>query len=231
MIRNQLSLDDTLKKKIYITLLVILLLLFAVSFLENISKDGELNNLKQNLQQLDLKNQKFKTELTSKGDSLSVQRQIILSQKEAINNGLIEIKRLKNIKSKVQVVTKTKVDSIFIPYNQIVFDSTSRNEIPKFKSFFNYKDPKDWYSINGFANQKGITIDSLWVKNDYSIYIADKKIGLFKKAKPSVLLVNKNPYTETIKMNNVVIKYDKPFYKKNWFWIAIGAVGGILIMR
>ncbi len=226
-------LNDNLKKKIYRTLSIILVLVCIVTILDSCQQEIVNKDLKRNLSKLNLENQSFKTELTEKGDSIAIQSQIILSQKEAINNGLIEIERLKNIKSKVSVVTKTKIDTVFIPYSTISYDSTSlsdKDEL-KFKNYFNYKDKDDWFTINGFATQKGIGIDSLWVKNDYSIYIADQKLGLFKKAEPSVMLINRNPYTETIKMNNVVIKYYKPFYKKNWFWGGLGLVGGFILAK
>jgi ADP-heptose:LPS heptosyltransferase len=77
------------------------------------------------------------------------------------------------------------------------------------------------------------TIENItkYFKNDYSIYIADRKMGLFKKAQPEVLLLNKNPFTETIQMSNVVIVVEKPFYKKNLFWAGAGLIGGFLLSK
>lgn len=222
--------DDYLMKKLYRVLFVIAVMFLLVSLLDSCEKDQQNKRLQENLSKIDLENQKFKNEVNEKNETISSQSQLLLTQKEAIDNGLIEIERLKNIKSKVRVVTETKIDTLFIPYNNTVIDTASNGKL-EYKNYFDYFEPKGWYSIKGYASNFGLNIDSLRVKNDYSIYIADKKLGLFKKPEPQVLLLNKNPYTETIKMSNVVIVVEKPFYKKNLFWGGVGLFGGFLLAK
>lgn len=222
---------DDIKKKFYKILFLISVLICMLLFSKGCEQKKINNNLISNISQLNFKNQKFKTQLTKTGDSINIQNQIILTQKQAIDNGLIEIERLKKIKSRVSVITKTKIDTLFIPYDKIIKDTIYENEIYSFKKFFNYKDPKDWFSLNGYVTDKGIGLDNIYVKNDYTIYIADTKLGLFKKSVPSVLLVNRNPNTQTISMNNLVIKNYKPFYKENWFWGGVGLIGGFIIAK
>jgi len=74
-------------------------------------------------------------------------------------------------------------------------------------------------------------IDSLNIKNDFSIYIADKKLNFLRKANPEVILLNKNPYTQTVKMHNIVIQYEQPFYNNKYIWAGIGFVGGVLLSK
>lgn len=222
--------SDILMKKVYRMLFIISVMLVLVFAMESCEKERQNQRLANNLSKIDLENQKFKTELNKKNEKITSQSQIILTQKEAIDNGLIEIEKLKNIKSKVRVVTETKIDTVFIPYTKTVID-TSFNGKLEYKNYFDYIEPKGWYSISGFASNLGLNIDSLRVKNDYSIYIADKKLGLFKKAEPQVILLNKNPYTETVQMSNVVIVVEKPFYKKNLFWSGVGLLGGYLLAK
>jgi len=50
------------------------------------------------------------------GDYIASQEQLLLTKDEAIEAGLLEIERLKNVKSKVRVVTETKVDTIFAAF-------------------------------------------------------------------------------------------------------------------
>ena len=104
-------------------------------------------------------------------------------------------------------------------------------EIFDYKNYFDYKEPKGWYSISGYATNLGIGIDSLRIKNDFSIYIADKKLNIFGKSNPEVILLNKNPYTETIKMHNIVIRYEQPFYNNKYLWAGLGFVGGVLLAK
>jgi hypothetical protein len=221
---------DVLKNKVYRILLLITLLFLAMSIFNSCEKDKENQNLLRNISSLDIDSQRFKTEIKKNGQKINSQNQIILTQKQAINNGLIEIEGLKRVKSKVSVVTSTKIDTVFIPYNRVVIDTSSSNQI-QYRNYFDYQEPKGWYSIGGYSSELGISIDSLRIKNDFSIYIADKKVNLFGKSNPEVLLVNKNPYTETIQMRNIVITIYKPFYKKNYFWAGVGFVGGYLLAK
>ena len=223
-------LTETVKKKVYRSLSIFILFLLAISMLDACERDKVNKNLLRNIESLDITNQKFKTELNKNKEKVTSQNQIILTQQQAIDNGLIEIKKLKKIKSKVRLVTNTKIDTVFIPYNRVVIDSSSTEPI-QFRNYFDYQEPKGWYSLSGYASQLGIGIDSLRVKNDYSIYIADKKINIFGKSNPEVILLNKNPYTETIQMQNVVIKIYQPFYQKNVFWAGVGFVGGYLLAK
>ena len=223
-------LTEKVKKKAYRMLSMFALFLLIISMLDACERDKVNKNLLRNIQSLDITNQKFKTELNKNKEKVTSQNQIILTQQQAIDNGLIEIKKLKKIKSKVRIVTNTKIDTIFIPYNRVVIDSSSSEPI-QFRNYFDYQEPKGWYSLSGYASQLGIGIDSLRVKNDYSIYIADKKLNIFGKSNPEVLLLNKNPYTETIQMQNVVITVSRPFYQKNTFWAGVGFVGGFLLAK
>jgi|TARA_R110000803_G_scaffold91886_2_gene159358 hypothetical protein len=221
---------EVLMKKVYRILLLVTLLFLVISMLDSCEKDVQNKNLLRNISNLDIENQRFKTEIKKNGDKINSQSQIILTQKQAIDNGLIEIDGLKRIKSKVSVVTSTKIDTVFIPYNRVVVDSSSSSPI-QYRNYFDYQEPKGWYSISGYSSKLGIGIDSLRVKNDFSIYIADKKVNLFGKSNPEVLLINKNPYTETIQMQNVIITVYQPFYKKNSFWAGVGFVGGFLLAK
>jgi len=77
----------------------------------------------------------------------------------------------------------------------------------------------------------GIAIRELRIKNEYTITIADKKLGYFKTPLPSVILENKNPYTSTQEMQNVVIVKKEPFYRKPWFWTSVGVGVGLYLNR
>lgn len=218
-----------MEASIYRMALIIVSLLLTVSILDSCEKDRQNKNLQNNIAQLNFDKQKFETTITKNKQQLSSQSQIILTQKEAIKNGLIQIDRLKKIKSKVRVVTKTKIDTVYVPYTKKIIDTVSGKL--DYRNYFDYVEPNDWFKINGYASKNGLTIDSLSVKNELSIYIADKKLGLFRKSKPSVMVLSKNPYTETVEMSNVIIKNYKPFYKKNLFWGGLGLLGGFLLAR
>lgn len=217
-------------QKFYKNWFYVLLIFLIVQTVDSCEGHKKIQSLNSVIRNLDIENQKFKTDLNKKDEKVTSQAQIIISQKEAIRNGLIEIDKLKKIKSKVQIVTQTKVDTVYIEYYKTIIDSLNQEPFD-YKNYFDYQEPKGWYSINGYATNLGIGIDSLRVKNDFSIYIADKKLNLFGKSNPEVILLNKNPYTETIKMHNIVIQVEQPFYNNKLLWAGFGFVGGVLLAK
>jgi len=217
------------RTKIYQTSLLIVSLLFLLLLNEQCTQTHTINQLNSDIASLGIENQSFVTEVNKSKEKLSYQAQIVISQKQAIENGVLELKRIKKLKSKVSFETRTIIDTVFVPFKEVLEVVVDGKKENRFR--FKYDEPNGWFSINGYTNKEGIRIDNFTVKNDYSIYIADTKLSLFKKTNPEVLLVNKNPYTETIKMNNIVVKFNKPFYKKNLFWLGVGVAGGILIAK
>jgi hypothetical protein len=187
----------------------------------------ENNNLKKQVAVFKSENQAFSEEIIKDGQKMAEQEQLIVTQKQAIDAGLIKIKNLKNVKSQVRVETITKVDSFFVAFEPQ--DTLTADTI--FKKNFSYEDPKKWFSLSGVVLQSGVGISEMSVRNKYHITIADKKVGFFKAPKPSVVLVNENPYTQTEKMNNLVIDNKSPFYKRPWFWAAIGLGTGFYLTK
>ena len=183
----------------------------------------------------DLKNQKFESELNDKGEEIATQKQLILSQEEALQNNLVqieELKKYKRIKSKTEIVTKTEIDTVYVAYEPINENDSTYVPIPDgFFRNFSYTEKDDWYKFSGSVSEKGLTMNNMEIKNKYSLLIADKKLGLFSKPEPQVILTNSNPYTNTVSMNNVQIKFEKPFYKKEWFWFVLGATTTTVILK
>lgn len=219
------------KKKIHFILLIFVCLLYIFSKYNNIKLQNHNQNLQSNIKKLDIDNQKFQTEINQNKEKVTFQNQVILTQKAAIEKGKIEVEKLKNIKSKVSFVTNTQKDTIFITYSNTISDTSFLNQDKHYKNLFQYQDNAGWFSLSGYATELGVGIDSLKIKNEFSVYIADKKINFFRKSQPQVILLNKNPYTETIKMNNIVIKVDEPFYQRNVFWAGVGFFGGFVLRK
>ena len=218
-------------KVIILALLVVVCLLF----LRSCQLEKDYNRVSSALTVADLKNQKFETELNEKGEQLATQKQLILSQEEALENNLLqieELKKYKRIKSKTEIVTKTEIDTVYVAYEPINENDSTYVPIPDgFFRNFSYTEKDDWYKFSGSVSEKGLTMNNMEIKNKYSLLIADKKLGLFSKPEPQVILTNSNPYTNTVSMNNVQIKFEKPFYKKEWFWFVLGATTTTVILK
>ena len=207
--------------------LLSLFALISLCFLlfTNCKKQQDYERLQSALQKAQFDASNFHQELTDANERISTQQQLILTQKEAIESGLLEIDRLKNVKSQVRFVTQTKIDTIFADFVTPIDTNQERNNIDRFK----VTDP--WYSFEGYVMPVGVAITDLQIKNEYSLTIADKKLGFFKTPEPSVILINKNPYTYTEEMQNIVIVKKERFYRKPWFWTSVGVGVGLYINR
>lgn len=190
---------------------------------------AELKEYKDQMLKFELDEQKFLEKIDENGKRIVEQEQIILSQKDAIDNHLVEIKNLKKIKSQVIVNTITKVDSVFIPF---VSDTTIKDTlvldnyivVPKRFSLLD-----EWYSFDGIIKKEGVLLDSISFNNELSLTIGNKSMGLFKKPKPIVLVEYSNPHVRTTAMQNIIIKDDLKFYDRKSFWYGTGVVSGVAV--
>tara|TARA_R110000824_G_scaffold40986_8_gene122439 strand:+ start:3034 stop:3705 length:672 start_codon:yes stop_codon:yes gene_type:complete len=193
------------------------------------SSNAEMQDFKDQVMLFKDKEQVFIETENKRGEKIAEQQQIIMTQKDALDLGLLEIENLKKIKSQVKVVTRTVVDSVFIPFGEvdtsnsggITFDVIS---VPKEFSLLD-----EWYSLSGTVKKNGLFLDTLSFNNKTAITIGMESRGVFKSPRPVVVVKHENPYTYTTKMSNVVIKNKLRFYDKKSFWLGTGVVIGIII--
>ena len=215
------------KKNGLIVLLSVVILFLVCGYYNS---KAELSDFKKQILKFELSEQKYLETISENGARLVEQEQIILTQEDAIQNNLLEINRLKKIKSQVVVNTITQIDSVFVPFivDSIVNDTnilpTNYISVPKRFSLID-----EWYSVNGKIKLNGLLIDSLSFNNELSLTIGNKSQGLFKKSQPVVLVEYSNPYVRTTSMQNIIIKDELRFYDKKSFWYGVGFSTGILI--
>ena len=217
--------------KFYRAMLVVLLIAVILLVWDGCSKSAQLSLFKKRVSNLNLKAQVFNETIGSDKRRMAEQQQIILSQEDAINNGILMINDFNNIESQVRVETRTQIDSVFIPFERVKIDSQVVYQCFDRK----FKLVTDEYGIFGITKQEGVLLDSLYFDGGLAITIGTKSAGFLKKAEPVVEVKYTNPYIRTKSMQNVVIKEDLKWYdrKRNWFGIGIGLglVGTYLIMK
>lgn len=214
---------DKIKAFVFKYASILLLVVVALLFFQNCQRQKDYDRVRQALIATQAETQVFEETINENNEKIASQAQIILTQKEAIDAGLLEINRLKNVKSQVQVVTNTLVDTIYAE-----FDPPADTTRPDQRTFSILD---EWYSMNGVVDVSSIAIRDLQIKNEFTLTIADKKLGFFKTPQPSVILVNKNPYTSTQEMQNIVVVKKERFYRKPWFWTGVGIGVGYLITK
>lgn len=218
-------------QKVYKLSLVVLLVAVILLVWDGCSKDAQLALFKKRVSNLNLKAQVFNETIGSDKRRMAEQQQTILTNKEALQQGLLMINDFNNVKSQVIVKTRTQIDSVFIPFEvvkrdtQIVYTSFDKRFILVTKD----------YAIYGQSLRNGVRLDSLFFDSQATITIGNKSQGIFRKSKPVVQINYDNPYIQTTSMQNVIIQEDLKWYdrKRNWFGIGmgLGLVGTYFIMK
>lgn len=195
-------------------------------------KTAQLSNFSNQLSNFKISEQEYLQSLSADGELILEQNQVILSQKEALNFNLIEINRLKKVQSQVKIVSKIKIDSVFIPFHDTLYIDTTHSDLNSFKGLIKvprkFSKINEHYSFNGMIIKNGILLDSVRFNNEMTLTFGLKSVGIFKKPKPVLDIMYKNPYITTSSLNNIVIKNQLKWYEKKPFFIGLGFVGGIL---
>ena len=217
--------------KLYNLSLVVLLVAIIFLVWDGCSKDAQLSAYKNKMNHFKLKAQVFEEKVDENGRRIAEQEQIILTQEEALSNDVLMLNDFRKVQSQVQLTTRTKIDSVYIPYEVVKTDTQVVYQCVDRKFQLITKD----YSIFGNTLKDGVLLDSIYFDSKSTITIGYKSSGFLKKAQPIVEVRYDNPYMRTTAMQNVVIQEELKWYdkKKNWFGIGIGLgmVGTYLIMK
>ena len=154
--------------------------------------------------------------INEKGEEVTTQEQLLITEKQAKEMLLLENESLKNIKSKTKIITKTEIKEVFIRYDSTIFVPDSLSDSTFIAQGFKIED--EWYGIKGITLKEGIYIDKISFNNEISTVIGYKKDkglkNIFKSSYPVVEVINSNPYSSVVKMENIVIKPEKKkFYQ------------------
>jgi uncharacterized protein YcfL len=218
--------------KYYKASLVVLLIAVILLVWDGCSKSAQLSVFKENVKKLNYQSELFKETIGKNKKRIAEQKQIILSQADAIDMGLLMINDMRKVKSQLRLVTKTKIDSVFIPYDKI---DTQFLNTPCAFSERKLRLSDEYFSFYAVSKENGLLVDSLWFNNESTITIGNKSRGFFRKSEPIVKVEYSNPYVSTSSMQNVVIKNELKWYDKKGVWFGIGAflglAGGIFLIN
>lgn len=222
------------KTAIYI--ICIALLVLAILFIRY-----GISNLKDQVNQITTahnilsdQNQEYQLIISRQGDSLKVTKQIILSQKQAIEMGILNEKELKDkyLKEVNNVVKLSEEVSILKKQGKFV-DTVY---IDNFNSYEWIRLPFDvafgdkWYNLSLTINETPL-LNSLITYSEPTITIGTIKKGVFKKPEKVTIYENANPYIKLKSIESITIKEQTKWYQTTWFKIGAGFIGGALIIE
>ena len=108
----------------------------------------------------------------------------------------------------------------------------------KLPAHFSYK--SEWIDLGASVQYpEGLILQpgQLVVRSEPVITIGernryDSRIrNFFSQPDKVVLYENKNPHVQVVGMENVIIREQKKFYQRNWFWFTVGVATGIIVLN
>ena len=202
----------------------IVLLLFCRVVYGNIKT---LNDYKIEMRKFKLENLSFEDEINERGERIISQEQIILSQKDAIEQGLLEVNRLKKIKSQVSVVTETIIDTFIVNHTDTIVEYRNGDAFLKLPQSYLYE--TEHLNFGAEISKIGLKVNNISIFNTSSVTIGYKSNGLFRKKTPVVEIQNCNPYVMTNSVGNVIIKEKQNPLTDYKVWGGVGFILGLLI--
>ncbi len=206
----------------YYTVILFFVLIFGFGY----SQQRSISNYKNQLKKFQLENQSFQEEIDNNGNTIIEQEQIILSQKDAIAHGLLEIDRLKKVQSQVNIITTTIIDTVLVSHTDTVVEYINGDAFLKLPHVYNYN--TEFLSFNALIKKDGFTLNNLKLDNKTTISVGFKGQGLFKPDLAVVELKHSNPYIKTVGVTNVVVEEKNPLKDKR-LWGGLGFLLGLIV--
>jgi len=162
------------------------------------------------------------------GALIVTQNQQILSMADAMKV-LKKTKNVSKVSQQTQMGTKTSIVEKKIPvYFETIryVDSATMDTMDYMKLPYTFEYNDTWNNLQVTIDALDITLDTMSMKNNFTITIGEKSNGWLKESTPIVEIKSDNPYTDVTSVKNVTIK------KKNYFWstMLFGGVLGALTM-
>tara|TARA_R100001244_G_scaffold18708_1_gene19548 strand:- start:49 stop:693 length:645 start_codon:yes stop_codon:yes gene_type:complete len=213
-----------MKQKVITYALMLVVILLSLQLFGN---NAEFRNFKQQIAKFKKTELAYQEEVNKEGDRIIEQEQIILSQSDAIEQGLLEIGRLKRVNSQVHVVTNTIIDTIIVSHVDTVVQVINGNSYLKLPQSYSFND--EFINLNAKINEIGLNIDNITIFNESTITVGYKRIGFLKPLSPVIQIKNTNPYMLTQSVSNVVIEEKTDLLHDKRAWGVVGLFLGILI--
>ena len=209
------------------SLVIILGVVIALLSFSLIGKSIEHDNFKHQLSKFRKSEQSYQEVVDEQGDRIIEQEQILLSQSDAIEQGLLEIDRLKKVSSQVRIVTELVVDTLIMTHTDTVTITIDDNIYLKLPQSYSYS--SEFLSVKAEIGAMGLSLDNISIYNENVITIGYKKNGFLRPLLPVVIIKNTNPYMNTTQVSNIVIEPKTNLISDKRVWAVGGFILGILI--
>jgi len=229
-------------KKINRIIYVLLFIVIIVLLWRSCESERDRSKLISQLGDYKLKEKVFEVQRLKDSSTLATQTQTIMTQKEAISIGLLELeKSMKEVQSQVKQRSTTTIIEKQVPFIPDGYADTTgvvkneNGEVIRRDSIAvpsRFKLNEKWFNIDGLVKKDGLIIDSLSIPNKTIVTVGYKKAGFLNLSKDAVVQVkNENPYVNVTGLDNVVIKKKKKIWENPLVHIGVGVVLGYYITK
>lgn len=212
--------------------------LVLIIILQNGCNQKQINNLENQIGMLNVEKQTLQKTVNKLGDSLSIQKAIVISNQKIVDKYADSVFNLKKDKSKTiayyQNRIKTEIKQVLVPYlvdvpyPEYITDSFAREHMIIVPREFQV-DSSDYF-IEGVVKQEGVLIKDITIRDTLSGRFVEKKGGLFKDNTIEYQFINKNKHVHIEGMNSIIYKPEKKkFFNRVILPVAFGIVGGIFL--
>ena len=209
-------------KRIYIAVLsIICLILLSQLFKKCESEEVQLANI-------EALNSQTKVYKLKNGQLVTSVENLSYTNKQLKNSILMKDKKVKeltdkfsHIKSITKYVTNTKFDTISLVYTDSIPCNFERIG----------SDLKDWYHIAYKSNQKGVEITELSIPDSVIVATGDKRKWFWGKRTSITDITHANPFVETESIQHIEVVQPAKWYDSTILKIAVGFIGGILLLK
>jgi len=185
-------------------------------------------NQKVQLANIDSLNKELTTYELKNGQLVTSVENLVYSKEQLKKSLIMKDKKVKeltdkfsNIKSVTKFITKTKFDTITLAYKDSV-----PCDFEKTDSVL-----KEWYHIAYKSNQKGITITELSIPDSVIVASGEKRKWFWGKRTSVTDITHANPFVETESIQHVEVQAPAKWYDSTILKIALGFIGGILLIK
>lgn len=231
-----------MNRRLKIVIIAFIILCLISWFIDSCNQSKINKKLVEQLSEYQIENKKFRAERQKDSSLIVTQNQTIMTQKEAIRLGLLEIdKRIKQVESQLQAKINVRViekDVPFVPNGYADTTGWIRNEqgiVIKTDSISvpqRFALSEKFFNVEGVVKKNGLKIDTLAIPSKFTITYGKEKTGFLKLGRnPVVQIKTDNPYIDVTSLNNIVIKKPQRFYNSKLFYLGVGILGGIFLSK
>jgi hypothetical protein len=215
------------EKKVKNTWLYVAILLCLLLGFEKCHYQKEVEDQFNLIVTLEQQKTNFEVKIDELGAQSARQEVLLIDAQRGYEILLADFKDLDKTKSQTKVITKTSIDSVFIPIVSVDTIWIDKKKFP----VYSFQDSTEFYFISGRVSPKEALLKKISFTNNITFSQTWERKNFLAKKTYFVEVKNTNPFVTIQGVQNYEIQENKRFWEQGKFWFAVGTGVGILINK